>query len=744
MKIVILTATLQQGDAIGNDLFREYLILKKRSFDVYLYSENYDAFYASHVIKQGDLNNIISFRNNVLIYHHGIYWAQGQEIINNAKCKVLMKYHNITPPQFFEKYNDVYYNATKLGRQQTEQFVRSGKFNHYLADSEYNAMDIEEYGVPKERIKILAPFHLISDFSDARINDSLLRKLNDDKINVLFVGRVAPNKGHKHLIRVIKEYTRFYDRKIRLNIIGGLDPALNGYHKELAHLVDQHNLSELIHFKRKINFNDLYTYYSTSDIFLLMSEHEGFCMPILEAQYNKLPIVALDRCAVRGTLGDEQVIFSDLDYSSFAVAINTLVNDNRYREYIIKKGQENYLKYDNVLLADKFLDIIKEISIEGHNIKLLSDPVLPCAQITFRILLITLDHLGDFILSVPAIMRLREKIKNADIDLITGDWNVPLARRLNIFRNIFTYNYFKQKHSSDVVEEPKRNITQEDELVGRLENYDLAVDLRRYPDTRFLLCRIPASLKVGYNSFSADLNKQLDICLDIENDEDGIAKPHNYINMSVQLLNLIDSIPVESFKLPRLTDAQPIGKQVALFPCAGHTLKQWPIQNFVELSSKIIEGGIAERVNVYLSTAEDIFSSYFTLVPGVKIFSGLKFEELVDSLATNYFAVANNSFGSHIASYLSIPVFGIYSGQDTAVEWQPPIGKSTIIYSDIDCSPCHIRDVNKCPFGVICLKQITTEYVFALIKSQLNEITRRERKDYYHYLKKNLPKLDNR
>ena len=133
MEIVITTIALVQGDAIGNDIFFEYQSLKDEGFDAYLYAEQYDSFYASIIINRKKLNKIISFKENLLIYHHGIYWEQGGQIINEAKCKLMMKYHNITPAEFFKDYSTFYYNDSYKGRSQTKDFVNRNRFNIYIA-----------------------------------------------------------------------------------------------------------------------------------------------------------------------------------------------------------------------------------------------------------------------------------------------------------------------------------------------------------------------------------------------------------------------------------------------------------------------------------------------------------------------------------------------------------------------------------------------------------------------------------
>lgn len=347
--------------------------------------------------------------------------------------------------------------------------------------------------------------------------------------------------------------------------------------------------------------------------------------------------------------------------------------------------------------------------------------VVQGSQRNLNILVIKLDHMGDFLLAIPALMRLRSKFKNAEIDIVVGEWNVALARKLNIFRQIFTYSCFQQESFKG----PRQNLEQERKLLSGIGPYDIAIDLRRQPDTRYFLADVPAALKVGYKSFTG-YDEGLDICLDIERDEPGRIVGPNKTNISYQMIRLVEAIPAETMILPPFTTAQPLANHIALFPGAGSPVKQWPIENYVSLIKKLMDLDYRFKLTVYLSRSEKYLTRFFSNLAGVEISVGLDVDKLIDSLATNVLAVANNSFGAHLSSYIGIPVVAIYGGHETVWEWQPPFGTSEVIYSDLDCSPCHIPSVAHCPYDLLCLRQITVETVIEsilnLLKNNIYEI----------------------
>jgi glycosyltransferase involved in cell wall biosynthesis len=360
MKVYILAESLRTGDAVGNCVMGEYRALREHGYDVHLYSANYDDSFAQFLVDRNSLLQYVKSVDPLILYHHSIYWKEGGLILEAARCKIILRYHNITPDHFFAQYNQLYSNLSRQGRQQTKDLVMSGKINHFIPDSQFNSLDIIEAGAHRDHVTIVAPFHKISDFDNNRVNLNLLETLLDGKINVLSVGRIVPNKGFHHMINVIDRFMSYYGYHIRLNIVGGTDPHFQGYVDELMNRVSSLNLDGHVFFRGKVSFEELHTYYAASHAFLLMSEHEGFCLPILESQYHKLPVIALDRCAVKDTLGDEQLTLKDIDVDLFSSAIHTVVSDNMIRNYLADRGHENYLKYNLSGLSKLLIRIMKE------------------------------------------------------------------------------------------------------------------------------------------------------------------------------------------------------------------------------------------------------------------------------------------------------------------------------------------------------------------------------------------------
>lgn len=360
-RIVIYCGSIIHNDAIGNDILLQYQYLNKYGIDADMFALNSDEDAKKLLVSKEIFIDLIQNKNNLLLIHYGMYWEGLLDYIKIARCTIIFKYHNITPSNFFDNYNKYFMQSLEESRKKLEEIIQTGYIDYYWADSHYNAEELKANNVNADNIAIIPPFHRVHDFDNVKIDVSLEKQLKSGLLNLLFVGRVAPNKGHVHLIETIRSYKKIYGNNIHLNIIGSISCELRNYYKDLRKLINDYDLNDMISFYNHITFEQLNTFYATADIFLLMSEHEGFCVPILEAQYHNVPIIALDRAAIKETLGMEQLIYEKVDYDVFASAIYTLTTDKEIHSYLAKQGYNNFLKYESVKIIELMLTAIKNI-----------------------------------------------------------------------------------------------------------------------------------------------------------------------------------------------------------------------------------------------------------------------------------------------------------------------------------------------------------------------------------------------
>lgn len=355
MKIVIMHQTVTNHDAIGNDIEMMYEILNK-SFECSVYAENRFNKNVTY-ISENELDEVAKDRTSLIIYHHSVFWENGERLLKRSKCHIIFRYHNITPQEFFEPYNEFHFHQCKKGREQTLRFTEEFKQAFWLLDSNYNGEDIKN--VDDSLKAVCPPFHKIESWASAVPDEKILSDLLYSKdINLLFVGRIAPNKGHLFLIDTLYNYCYYYGKNIHLYIIGKFDDGLQEYNNLILQKIKEYGLENNISFIGEVNDSILVSYYLGCDFFVCASDHEGFCVPLLEAQYFKLPIIAKRSSAIAETLGKKQVILND-SIKTYASAINVLNKDNRYYNYLQEEGKRNFLErftFENI--ENKFLTII--------------------------------------------------------------------------------------------------------------------------------------------------------------------------------------------------------------------------------------------------------------------------------------------------------------------------------------------------------------------------------------------------
>jgi glycosyltransferase involved in cell wall biosynthesis len=342
-KVAIAHQTIVDGDAVGNDIRGMFTTLLNNGYNTGLISE-----YISDPIKRFHLNQIkikqfLENPDSVLIYHHSIFWEWGEELLEQFKGLIFFKFHNITPPHFFSNYSSLHYEKCHRGIEQTIRLISKYPDVIWWADSDFNAGFLQDLGADPKHTVILPPFNQIEKLKgiepDFRIIDSLI---NNNCNNILFVGRVAPNKGHKHLIETIKRYKESYHPEVHLWILGEIDREYLGqYFNQLSELIHHFRLEKNISFIGKIPDAEVKAYFLACDEYLCMSEHEGFCVPIIEAQEFSLPVVTFGGTALRETTGRNQIILDTLDYDLTASALFTVYHDEKIKRFCKKHGLIN-------------------------------------------------------------------------------------------------------------------------------------------------------------------------------------------------------------------------------------------------------------------------------------------------------------------------------------------------------------------------------------------------------------------
>lgn len=282
--------------------------------------------------------------DDIVIFHYSI-GSDLSAFVLELKVPVLMVYHNVTPAHFLDRVSGEMASLVRQGQAELPRFREVVKLA--LADSEFNRLDLVEAGY---RNTAVVPIVLDEAKYEVPSNEALLAE-HRDGTNVLFVGRIAPNKRQEDVIKVFYYYHALQPES-RLFLVGqAWDPAAR-YLEWLRSMVDYLGLSDAVKFTGHVPFADMVTYYRLADVFLCMSEHEGFGKPLLESMYFDVPIVAYASTAVPYTLGDAGILVHDRDHALLGELLDVITTDQALRDRLVATQRRRFETYrESTMLA---------------------------------------------------------------------------------------------------------------------------------------------------------------------------------------------------------------------------------------------------------------------------------------------------------------------------------------------------------------------------------------------------------
>lgn len=341
-RVAILSDSIIEFDAVSNDILGMHRTLTNLGHDVEVFAR-LTTLTEPTIHEHTDLPHFLKKPGGVLLYHHSIGWDDGLTLLQEARCKRVVKYHNVTPPEFFDDVSRDYLHACRIGREELEAVARAG-CDRYLFDSDYNMRELFEVGADEARSCVVYPFHRTEQLQTTEADLPLLDAFRDGKTNFLAVGRVAPNKGHLLLIAAFALYHHDYNPNSRLFIVGKEDPVLGNYTGYLRGLAAGFGLEKAIVFTGQATDRELKSYYLMADVFLSLSDHEGFCIPLIEAMALKVPIVARASSAIPGTVGEAGLVWKERVPELIAESMDYVAGEDEARHRLTSLGYDRFLR----------------------------------------------------------------------------------------------------------------------------------------------------------------------------------------------------------------------------------------------------------------------------------------------------------------------------------------------------------------------------------------------------------------
>ena len=327
--------TLASRDAIGGHVMQLRDLLRSRGYrsDIYYGNASPDRLDDGFPITRiGEPSST----GRVLLYQMSI-GSGVADIFRDRPERKFVNYHNITPADLIESWVPAVGEEVRWGRAQLRDLAQVTEFA--IADSVFNEMELRDAGYPSTTtVPLLIDPEDFTGSPDPALAARLARQRSRGGADLLFVGKVSPHKGQDDLVKALSAYRRLYDPEARLHIVGGA--ISDEYQLAVERFADELGLADAVEFAGSVSHQELIAYYEGCDVFLCLSNHEGFCVPLLESMYHRLPIVSYRFTAVPETVQQAGLILPDKEPARVAAAIHRVVDDARLRDQLAAGAEE--------------------------------------------------------------------------------------------------------------------------------------------------------------------------------------------------------------------------------------------------------------------------------------------------------------------------------------------------------------------------------------------------------------------
>ena len=322
-----ILATLGYGDAIGHEVLGINRALRAAGYESDIIVETADPRLEDLTVDYRDMVGSVT-RDDILVHHFSL-GSRASRTAFALPCRMILIYHNITPPEYFLGVHEQLVRQCYHGRR--ELLPYRSRCDLALGDSEFNRQELETLGFsPTGVLPVVPGFTHLETTGDPRI----VEWYDDEWTNILFVGRLIPNKRPDDLIRFFHAYKTGYNPRSRL-ILAGSYGGFESYLAQLHTLVGALGVRD-VHILGQVTNEELTALYDVADLFLCASEHEGFCVPLIESFYKRVPVLAYAATAVPATMDGGGVLYESRDPRTVAALMNALLGDPGFESRVLE------------------------------------------------------------------------------------------------------------------------------------------------------------------------------------------------------------------------------------------------------------------------------------------------------------------------------------------------------------------------------------------------------------------------
>jgi len=350
--VVQVLASLGYGDAIGQHALSTSRVLADAGFETDVYVETADPRLEDMTRDYRELVDTI--RPDDIVINQFSLGSRASRTAYAVPSRMILTYHNITPPQYFLGEPPGLVRQTYHGRRELQAY--RSRVDLALGVSAFNRRELDALGFSRTGIQpLVADFTHLDVPPDTRILDTY----DDDAVNILFVGRLIPNKRPDNLIRYFHAYRASSRRPARL-LLAGSHAHFPNYRDELYALAARLGVGD-VHILGQVSAAELTALYDVADVFLSASEHEGFCVPLMEAFYKRVPVIARAAAAVPDTLDGGGLLYDTDDADEVAGLINAVVTDEILEARVLRTQDEALARLRAVDFAGQTIAHVEQV-----------------------------------------------------------------------------------------------------------------------------------------------------------------------------------------------------------------------------------------------------------------------------------------------------------------------------------------------------------------------------------------------
>ncbi len=342
------------GDAASNQCFELQRLFWASGVRSELFAEEAKPEVRALVRDWRDLRSLPS--DALLLVHH----SMGNDVID-AVAKLPQKkgvvYHNITPAEHFAGINEHARRYSELGRAQLARLARACEFG--IGVSEFDRAELEEAGFTRTAVVPILPDW---EMLDAESDPAVARRLADERTSILVVGQILPHKRTHEAVDAFARYRR-RDPGARLYLVGST--AMSGpYLEQVRERIAECGVEDCVTLTGSVTAEELVAYYRGATALLMLSRHEGFGVPLLEAMHAGLPIVARSAAAIPDTLGDAGVLLEEPAPDAVADALERVVGDAQVREDLRERGRRRLADFTRERVRGRLAEALGSFGYE--------------------------------------------------------------------------------------------------------------------------------------------------------------------------------------------------------------------------------------------------------------------------------------------------------------------------------------------------------------------------------------------